>query len=192
MIFSPLEVITLEPERRRGWNIPDPWNEPPQMEQVFENAVKEQTTIQPSEAEETVTIIDEGEDHSEQENAERIPLRRRASAKGKLTGHKEKKSISLLHLILVLALLFSLIANALQWLVHSGYAQFSFGNTNTGEKTVQNAEIMINEEEYTIPLKDIELEEGETKIIIYGITTKAENGQIQNTAMPLGEYRIAE
>ena len=51
---------------------------------------------------------------------------------------------------------------------------------------------MINEEEYTIPLKDIELEEGETKIIIYGITTKAENGQIQNTAMPLGEYRIAE
>ena len=181
-------------KKQRGENQEsyNPGNEPLQMEQVFENAATEHTTIQPLEAEEIVTIIDEGEDRSEQENAERIPLRRRSSAKGKLAGHKEKKSISLLHLILVLALLFSLIANALQWLVHSGYAQFSFGKTNAGEKTIQSAEIKINEKEYTIPLKDIELEEGETKIIIYGITTKAENGQIQNTAMPLGEYRIAE
>ena len=117
----------------------NPGNELPQMEQVFENTVSEHTAIQPSEAEETVTIIDEGEDRSVQENTERLPLRSRSVAKGKLAGYKEKKSISLLHLILVLALLFSLIANALQWLVHSGYAQFSFGNTNAEEKTVQNA-----------------------------------------------------
>ncbi|MBQ1468606.1 MAG: hypothetical protein IIZ27_09030 [Solobacterium sp.] len=101
------------------------------------------------------------------------------------------KDISLYNVLLIMLLLFSLLGNVFQWMLSTGYIQINPGDTterNTG-MAVYNEVI---ENTVTIPLDESEMEEGETKIKIYGVTVKEENGKIKSSAMSLGEYRIAE
>ena len=51
-------------------------------------------------------------------------------------------------------------------------------------------QININGETYEIPMAKVDVNSGETKIIIYGISTTNRNGQITNKAIPLGEFYL--
>lgn len=51
-------------------------------------------------------------------------------------------------------------------------------------------QISINGTTYDVPLADINVEDGESKILIYGFTTSKKDGQLLQSAVPLGEFRL--
>ena len=57
---------------------------------------------------------------------------------------------------------------------------------------VNYAEMNISGIKYEVPVANVEVAEGQKKILIYGFTVTNENGQIRNVAVPLGEFVISE
>jgi hypothetical protein len=51
-------------------------------------------------------------------------------------------------------------------------------------------QISINGTTYDVPLADINVEDGESKILIYGFTTSKKDGQVTQSAVPLGEFKV--
>ena len=51
-------------------------------------------------------------------------------------------------------------------------------------------QISINGTTYDVPLADINVEDGESKILIYGFTTSKKDGQLSQSAVPLGEFKL--
>ena len=48
--------------------------------------------------------------------------------------------------------------------------------------------ININGIDYQVPLANVEVEDGQKKILIYGFTSTMENGEVKHEAIPLGEF----
>ena len=57
---------------------------------------------------------------------------------------------------------------------------------------VDYAEMSINGIKYEVPVANVEVAEGQKKIMIYGFTVTNENGQLKNVAVPLGEFVVDE
>ena len=51
-------------------------------------------------------------------------------------------------------------------------------------------QISINGTTYDVPLADINVEDGESKILVYGFTTSKKDGQLSQSAVPLGEFKL--
>ena len=51
-------------------------------------------------------------------------------------------------------------------------------------------QISINGTTYDVPLADINVEDGESKILLYGFTTSKKEGKIEQSAVPLGEFKL--
>ena len=56
------------------------------------------------------------------------------------------------------------------------------------ERQIQYVEMKINDETFQVPLTEIDLEEGESKLMIYGITSSMQNGEIQNKVSIIGNF----
>ena len=55
---------------------------------------------------------------------------------------------------------------------------------------VDYAEMNINGIKYEVPVANVEVAEGQKKIMIYGFNVTNENGKLKNVAAPLGEFVI--
>ena len=72
-------------------------------------------------------------------------------------------------------------------LITSGYM---FYRMKQGIVPEGKTQISINGKTYDVPLADINVEDGESKILIYGFTTSKKDGQLSQSAVPLGEFRL--
>ena len=72
-------------------------------------------------------------------------------------------------------------------LAATGYMFYRMTNGIVPEGKTQ---ISINGTTYDVPLADISLEDGESKILLYGFTTSKKEGKIEQSAVPLGEFKL--
>ena len=88
-----------------------------------------------------------------------------------------KNALEAPYSIMLTLLIISLLLNA--FLIYQGLNMQS-----------QRARLNINQETYEIPVTDLNLREGQTKVRLYGITTTIKNGEEVNVAIPLGEMNL--
>ena len=81
----------------------------------------------------------------------------------------------------------SLAAVAVLSLAATGYMFYRMKQGIVPEGMTQ---ISINGTTYDVPLADINVEDGESKILIYGFTTSKKDGQLSQSAVPLGEFKL--
>ncbi len=94
----------------------------------------------------------------------------------KVQIHKGKISRRIITFILLLSL-------AVNGFVIYRYLQ-------TYSQGVNYAEMNINGIKYQVPVANVEVAEGQKKIMIYGFTVTNENGTVKNVAIPLGEFDL--
>ena len=94
----------------------------------------------------------------------------------------------IVNILLSVALFLALAFTGLQYLAGSGRISLP----GMMPRAQEQAQLDINGETYTVPLADLTLAEGESKIIIYGLTVYEQDGEVHHKAMPLGEYELAD
>lgn len=77
---------------------------------------------------------------------------------------------------------------ALAAMALAGYIYYKDEIVGQSPKTL----ITVNGQPYNVPVADVVVSEGEKKILVYGFTVTNNNGQIEHTAIPLGEFNLAE
>ena len=162
------------------------------LKRVQEEKKKEEEAVnnQPEPSSETENsasepIQNDTEDPVEpEENNEEKPEKRGLFQKKNKKEKPEKKqsgsSNPIVLILLSMALLLSLGLNAFQIM------------TAKNSEPVSTAMLDMNGNKYEIPISSIPLEEGESRLMIYGITTKKENGKLSSEVIALGEYPIAK
>lgn len=75
-------------------------------------------------------------------------------------------------------LIASMIGNAWLFLNRNQSSNLSYG------------QLSINGEVYEIPLANVDVKDGESRIIIYGISSTNTDGKISNSVLPLGEFKL--
>lgn len=96
----------------------------------------------------------------------------------KVQAHKRRISVTVIAILLIM----SLLVNGI--MLHRYITDKLHG--------VDYAEMNINGIKYEVPVANVEVAEGQKKIMIYGFTVTNENGQLQNVAVPLGEFVIGD
>ena len=94
---------------------------------------------------------------------------------------EERKIIKKMKWVLILSmllLLISVLANVFLFTKSANYYNQNVGQLN------------INGEVYEIPLAKVDLKDGETRIIVYGISSTNKSGKIENHTIPLGEFQL--
>jgi len=159
--------------------VPDPLEEAMAEEKAVEMEVKE-----------LEARISEARKRAEEAGKARRELEKRRMQEEKRLRASEKPAGThrLANILLTVALVIALAMSAVQYLAASGRLSLPTGYPKAQER----AELDINGETYTVPLADLTLAEGEGKIVIYGITTYIQDGEVHHSAMPLGEYVLAE
>ena len=94
----------------------------------------------------------------------------------KVQAHKRKISVT----VIVILLIMSLLMNGI--MLHRYITDKLHG--------VDYAEMNINGIKYEVPVANVEVADGQKKIMIYGFTVTNENGKLKNVAVPLGEFVI--
>ena len=84
-------------------------------------------------------------------------------------------------ILLILFLLASLFANAYMYMN---------GGVNVGNKETTFSELNVDGTVYRVPAMDLSVQDGEKKVVIYGITASSENGEVSNKVIPIGEITI--
>ena len=159
--------------------VPDPLEEAMAEEKAVEMEVKE-----------LEARISDARKRAEKAGKVRRELekRRKLEEKQQRAAEKPAGKNHLANILLTIALVIALAISALQYLAASGRLSLPVSAPRAQER----AELDINGETYTVPLADLTLAEGEGKIMIYGITTYIQDGEVHHSAMPLGEYVLAE
>lgn len=96
----------------------------------------------------------------------------------KVQAHKRKISVTVIAILLIM----SLLVNGI--MLHRYITDKLHG--------VDYAEMNINGIKYEVPIANVEVADGQKKIMIYGFTVTNENGKLKNVAVPLGEFVIGD
>ncbi|MBR0419571.1 MAG: hypothetical protein IJI66_10400 [Erysipelotrichaceae bacterium] len=112
----------------------------------------------------------------EELNQERLAIEKKEQRIKKTAAQAKRRKIAVIVLSALLTL--SLLANGFLLL------------TGMSLRTDGTGQLNINGAVYEIPLARLNVENGETKIMLYGISTTNKEGKISNKAIPLGEFTV--
>ena len=93
----------------------------------------------------------------------------------------KKRKLKIIPIILGVLLLGSLVGN---------YYQYKHREDAISNTPIEYSEVNINGTTYQIPTADIDVKNGESKMMIYGFMTTNKDGEISNQAIPLGEFDL--